>query len=387
MTPTFVGYPKVFVVDAEGKPLLPCHPARARKLLKAGKAEIERGYPFTIRLKQAVDSPAGVLKVKVVDGSKYVKIALVNERTSEAVFRGILIQRNNVSRLLTLRREYRRNRRYRVVRHRECRNLNRKQVAPFPSIRQKKEAICRVIADLAKIAPISGVDVELISASVKNPPLPGKTPRQKVFNRDQLCVVCGSRENLQSHHLVSKTKGGSDTPLNQILVCRECHRKLHAGAIPPPMKGVTFKWLSHVVVGKRYLLSLLSRFGEIRICDGKQAKEWRETMGLPKRRANDAVCLFPGETLKIYGPETFIWPLRKRKWESNPTKTCEEKGGFRHWDVVRAVRAGRVVFGCVRSLKARALTLRTAEDANFEVSYSKTRLLHRPRGIVYVPAC
>ncbi|MGB9849116.1 MAG: RNA-guided endonuclease IscB [Moorellaceae bacterium] len=387
MTPTFVSYPKVFVVDAEGKPLLPCHPARARKLLKVGKAEVERGYPFTIRLQYTVKNPTGVLKVKVVDGSKYVKVALVNERTGEAVFRGILFQRNNVSRLLTLRRGYRRNRRYRVVRYRECRNLNRKQTVPFPSIRQKKEAIYRVIADLAKIAPVSGVDVGLISAAVNNPPLPGRTPRQKVFSRDRVCVICGSRENLQSHHLIPKAKGGSNTPLNQILVCRECHRKLHAGTIPSPKKGVTFKWLSHAVAGKVYLLSLLSRFGEIRICDGKQAKEWRDTLGLPKRRANDAVCLFPGETLKIYGPETFIWPLRKRKWENNPTKTCDEKNGFRHWDVVRAVRAGKVVFGCVRSLKARTLTLRTAEDANFEVSYSKTKLLYRPCGIVYAPAC
>jgi len=386
MTPTFVSYPKVFVVDAEGKPLLPCHPARARKLLKAGKAEVERGYPFTIRLKRVVENPVGILKAKVVDGSKYAKVALVNEHTGEAVFRGILIQRNDVTRLLLLRREYRRNRRYRAVRYRECRNLNRKQAVPFPSIRQKKEAIYRVIADLAKIAPVSGVDVELISAGVKNPPLPGKTPRQKVFNRDQVCVICGSHENLQSHHLVPKAKGGTDTPLNQILVCRDCHRRLHAGIISPFRKGMTFKWVSHAVLSKAYLLKLLSRFGEVRVYNGKRAKEQRETLEIARRRVNDAVSLFPSETLTIYGPETLIWPLRKRKWESNPTKTCEEKNGFRHWDIVRAVRAGRVVFGCVRSLKAKALALRTAEDANFEVSYSKTRLLHRPRGIVYVPA-
>lgn len=41
----------VFVLDSNRKPLDPCHPARARKLLKAGKAAVFRRYPFTIILK------------------------------------------------------------------------------------------------------------------------------------------------------------------------------------------------------------------------------------------------------------------------------------------------------------------------------------------------
>ncbi|ACX51981.1 HNH endonuclease [Ammonifex degensii KC4] len=232
MAPTFVGYPKVFVVDVEGKPLLPCHPARARKLLKSGKAEVLRGSPFTIKLKRVVESPVGSLRAKVDDGSKWVGIALVNEFTGEVVFRGVLVQRGDVVRLLTLRREYRRNRRYRVVRHRECRNQNRKQVVPFPSIRQKKEAVYRVLADLAKIAPVSGVDVELVSQGVKNPALPGRDAREKALCRDGTCVLCGSRKDLQVHHLVPRSKGGTDTPANLVVLCRECHRKLHAGHRP-----------------------------------------------------------------------------------------------------------------------------------------------------------
>ncbi len=386
MAAIFVNYPKVFVVDVEGKPLLPCHPARARELLKTGKAVVERGMPFAIRLRYAVPNSVGSLRAKVGDGSKRVGIALVNEHTGEVVFRGVLVQRGDVVRLLTLRREYRRGRRYRIVRHRPCRNRNRKQMVPFPSIRQKKEAIYRVLADLAKIAPISGVDVELVSAGVKNPALPGKSVRGKVLNRDGACVLCGSLKRLQRHHLVPRSKGGSDTPANQVALCEECHRRLHAGDVYLDRKGKTFAWVTHAVLGKAYLLALLSRFGEVRICEGWQAKEWRESLNLSKSHTNDAASLFlPGEPLKFFGPEHLIWPLRRRKWESNPTKTCEEKSGFRHWDVVRAVRAGRVVFGCVRSLKARAVTLRTAGDDNFEVSYSKTKILHRPRGLAYVP--
>jgi len=43
--------PYAFVVDKNKQPLAPCHPARARQLLRDGKAAVFRRYPFTIILK------------------------------------------------------------------------------------------------------------------------------------------------------------------------------------------------------------------------------------------------------------------------------------------------------------------------------------------------
>jgi hypothetical protein len=40
----------VFVLDKNKKPLDPTHPAKARKMLKAGRAKVFRRYPFTIIL-------------------------------------------------------------------------------------------------------------------------------------------------------------------------------------------------------------------------------------------------------------------------------------------------------------------------------------------------
>ncbi|MEW6047901.1 MAG: RNA-guided endonuclease IscB [Bacillota bacterium] len=305
-----VSYPKVFVVDAEGRALLPCHPARARVLLREGRAVVERGCPFAIRLRRVVDGPVGSLRAKVADGSRQVGIALVNERTGEVLFRGVLVQRGDVARLVTLRREYRRNRRYRLVRHRPCRNRNRRQAVPFPSIRQKKEAICRVLADLAEIAPISGVDVELVSAAVRNPPLPGRDAREKVLNRDRACVLCGSAERLQRHHLVPRAKGGSDTPRNQVALCRECHRRLHAGKAFLDREGRTFAWLAHAVLGKAYLVSLLGRLWDVRACERR-----RESPGVPGSRAARAAELFAPGPLRFFGSEHVVWPLRRRRWE------------------------------------------------------------------------
>jgi hypothetical protein len=41
----------VAVLDKHGHPLMPCHPARARKLLDTGRAVVARRTPFVIRLK------------------------------------------------------------------------------------------------------------------------------------------------------------------------------------------------------------------------------------------------------------------------------------------------------------------------------------------------
>lgn len=43
---------RVFVLSKTGKALMPCHPARARKLLHNKKARVKRLYPFTIQLTQ-----------------------------------------------------------------------------------------------------------------------------------------------------------------------------------------------------------------------------------------------------------------------------------------------------------------------------------------------
>ncbi|MEL6526890.1 MAG: RRXRR domain-containing protein, partial [Chloroflexota bacterium] len=65
----------VFVVDKNKEPLMPCHPARARELLKKGKAAVFRQYPFTIILLERGDTQE--TQVKVDPGSKTTGLAIV----------------------------------------------------------------------------------------------------------------------------------------------------------------------------------------------------------------------------------------------------------------------------------------------------------------------
>ncbi|MGB4497084.1 MAG: HNH endonuclease [Methylococcaceae bacterium] len=41
------------------------------------------------------------------------------------------------------------------------------------------------------------------------------------------CVACGIREKLHQHHLVPKSRGGSNDQTNLITLCVDCHEKIH----------------------------------------------------------------------------------------------------------------------------------------------------------------
>ena len=68
---------RVFVLDNQKQPLMPCKPARARKLLRDGKAAIFRRFPFTIILKQRAGGETQPVAINVDPGSKQTGVALI----------------------------------------------------------------------------------------------------------------------------------------------------------------------------------------------------------------------------------------------------------------------------------------------------------------------
>jgi 5-methylcytosine-specific restriction endonuclease McrA len=50
----------------------------------------------------------------------------------------------------------------------------------------------------------------------------------QVLQRDGWrCQQCGSRTNLEVHHLQFRSHLGTDSEENLITLCRECHERLH----------------------------------------------------------------------------------------------------------------------------------------------------------------
>ena len=393
--------PKVFVIDKEGKPCLPTHPARARKLLRNGKAKVYQVVPFTIQLERVIENPVGSFTIGIDDGAKNAGIAVVNEKTKEVVFLGTIKLRSDVSRKIKQRAQYRRTRRCRKNRHRKVRFKNRKQKMPQPSQRQRKESILRVVKDLKKVLNITSVVIEqgqfdvssmvagkqLVSTEFQKSEYEGRNFRAKVLWRDGYsCQQCGAKKELNAHHIRQKSEGGTDTPKNGITLCKKCHDSLHAGEWVLEKKPKTFKYPMHLMQGKWYIYELLKSIGlEVERCFGWMTLSWRKKIGIEKSHPNDAIAMVTRSYLPtISSLEYTILPKRAKVWEENPTKQCEEKFSFRHYDLVKAKhRKKGLVIGSVRSLKAKVITLRTKEDSNFPVSYRKSKLLFRFNRIVY----
>jgi HNH endonuclease/WYL domain len=50
-----------------------------------------------------------------------------------------------------------------------------------------------------------------------------------VARRDRECTSCGSIRNLQTHHIVPLSKGGTNKLNNLKLLCESCHQRAHGG--------------------------------------------------------------------------------------------------------------------------------------------------------------
>jgi len=387
----------IFVIDSRGKPLLPTNGARARLLLKNGRAKVYSVEPFTIQLNKEIKNPVGEFKVGIDDGAKIVGISVAHG--NKIVFAGNIQLRQDVSRKMLQRAQYRKARRSRNLRHRKARFLNRGKKGWLPpTIKQKKESILRVVDDIKKRLNITKCvveqgqfDISSISAGYK---LTGKEYqlseyegnnwRQKVLWRDNyVCQHCRCKNELQAHHINTKLKGGTNRVSNGITLCKTCHTDLHNDTWVLNRKPKHFKYQAHLQQGKWYLFNeLKKRFGIVKICFGWMTAKTRKKLGLKKEHYHDASAMVGASEYKsdIYN----IIPKRAKVWESNPTKTCFEKNGFKHYDIIKVSnRTKGVVIGSIRSLKKACITLRTSFDNNFQASYNKSVLLWRPKGLIY----
>ena len=69
----------VYVLNKHGKPLMPCKPQRARKLLKAWKAKVVKLEPFTIQLIYGSSGYTQDITLGVDAGSKHIGLSASTE--------------------------------------------------------------------------------------------------------------------------------------------------------------------------------------------------------------------------------------------------------------------------------------------------------------------
>ncbi|QST02468.1 HNH endonuclease (plasmid) [Pontibacillus sp. ALD_SL1] len=232
----------VFVLNKNKKPLHPCSPAKARKLLKQGKAVVHKKFPFTIRLKEfkTQETNNQSYRLKVDPGSKTTGISIVKDK--EVVFLGEIHHKTDTKQKLESRRSFRRGRRTRKTRYRPSRFSNRKRQEGWlaPSLMARVDNILSWVNRFKKLIPIQDVSLELVKFDLhkmQNPEISGVEYQQgellgyevreyllEKFNRG--CVYCHTEGvPLEIEHVQPKSRGGSNRVSNLTLACRTCNEE------------------------------------------------------------------------------------------------------------------------------------------------------------------
>ncbi|MCE5360555.1 MAG: RRXRR domain-containing protein [Acidithiobacillus sp.] len=167
------------------------------------------------------------------------------------------------------------------------------KMTPMPRT-QTATAYESVTFDLRALAygkPRTGSEYQVSPVGKKT----GETTRSFIIRRDGGCVVCGSSENLQDHHLRKRSSQGTDRVNNRVCLCADCHEAVHAGVIALPIRGGS-QWrdasgvnaICGVLRQRKYL-----GWHPVTVEDSVRA---RRRLGLEKTHALDAVSVAAAKT-------------------------------------------------------------------------------------------
>jgi hypothetical protein len=235
----------VYVISLEGNPLIPCLPAKARKLIKNGKAKIIKLYPFTIMLNFECENQIQEITLGIDSGYKNIGFSCVSSK--QELISGTVSLDDKTSERLTEKRMYRRGRRNKLW-YRKPRFLNRKKKEGWlpPSIQRKYDTHLNLIKRLKTILPITEVIIETANfdiQKIENPIIEGvdyqqgnmygyQNLRSFLMVREKgLCQLCSKEftkgNSSHIHHCKPRSENGSNRPKNLALLHEKCHVKLH----------------------------------------------------------------------------------------------------------------------------------------------------------------
>lgn len=326
--------PYIYVLNQEGRPLMPCRWSRARRLLRDGKAVIVKRDILTIRLTVPSSGYKQYCKMGIDLGSSHIGVSVTT--VDRELLSSEVLLRDDISKRITKRREMRTGRRFRKTRYRAARFNNRraskKEGWVAPSVRHKIDSINYVCVRVNKILPVREVNIEggkFDAQAVMNPDIQGteyQNGPQKGFDnvkayvrwRDgYTCQNCGSHEHLEVHHIRHRSDGGSDRPGNLITLCHECHWRHHnEGMILNVKVSKSLRDMSTMnVIRKRIISELRECFPVVTETWGYITSKRRNASGIPKSHVNDAFVI-TGNIGAIRLTYSYLWkqiPRHSRK--------------------------------------------------------------------------
>lgn len=431
----------VFVLDHNGKALMPCTEKRAKLLLTCHRARIHRVMPFVIRLtdRQASACAFQPLRIKLDPGSKTTGIALVRE----TIHNGIaivnlfeLIHRGRqISEALTARRSMRRARRGRNTRYRAARFNNRTKPAGWlaPSLQHRVDTTMAWVRRISKLAPITAISQELVRfdmQAMESPNIEGIEYQQgtlfgyevreyllEKFNRT--CAYCDAKNTpLQIEHIHAKANNGSNRISNLTIACGPCNQRKGAQDInafltkdparlakilaqaKKPLKDAaavnSTRWALFNALASAKLSPGKATRLPVEVASGGRTKYNRMRLNIPKTHALDAACVGvvdsitgwnkPTLQLKAMGRGCYQRArLNKYGFARGHCTRSKSAYGFQTGDMVKAaVLKGQRIGNYVGRVQIRANGNFNIQGIVTDIPYKCCELLQRNDGYGYL---
>ena len=341
----------VYVLNNNGQPLMPTERyGKVRRLLKSGQAKVIDCCPFTIQLLYESTDVTQPVNLGIDAGSKTIGVSATTK--DKVLYEAEVSLRNDITDLLSKRRQNRRTRRNRKTKYRQPRFNNRVHSKNkgwlAPSVQQKVDSHIKAVENIYRILPVSKIIVEVASfdiQKIKNPDIQGTgyqhgeqlnfwNVREYVLFRDgHICQCCKGKSKdkiLNVHHIESRKTGG-DAPNNLITLCETCHKGYHAGTVILPRtikRGMSFKDATFMGVMRWAFYNRLKKtYSNVSLTYGYITKNTRIENSLPKKHYVDARCI-SGNPIATPSGEVF-YQKKVRCHNRQIHKNTILKGGIR----------------------------------------------------------
>jgi 5-methylcytosine-specific restriction endonuclease McrA len=298
---------------------MPCSSARARQLLKAGKAAIFRRDPFTIILKGDEPLKLQPICIKIDPGSQITGIAITaaTKRGEKVVWAMELHHRGqDIRDALLQRSQLRRGRRFRKTRYRPARFNNRSKPDGWlpPSLRHRVDRTLSWVRRLQRCLPITHISLENVQFDtqlMENPDIAGveyqngtlagwEVREYLLLKHDYQCAYCGqTADYYEVDHLTPRTRGGSNRLTNLVLSCEPCNQDKGARTCEeygyPYLRGVAAQPLKDAAAVNTTRWALWNGLKALDLPlesgTGGMTKKNRHDQGYPKQHWIDAACV------------------------------------------------------------------------------------------------
>ena len=301
----------IYVRSTEGRVLMPTERCgKIGYLLRHGKAHVVSRVPVVVQLDYDSTTYTQDVSLGIDAGSKHIGVSASSDKKEMLAAQVEL--RSDIVKLLSSRRELRRNRRNRKTRYRKARFDNRKKKDGWiaPSVEQKVESHLKVIRLVHKLLPITKTTIEVAqfdAQKIKNPYINGDdyqqgeqmgfwNVREYVLARDgHKCIHCKGKSKdpiLNVHHLESRKTGGN-SPSNLVTLCETCHKAYHRGEFDLKIKRVSSLRDAAVMNIMRWAVYERAKkeFGNVHLTYGYITKHTRIENCITKTHAADAFCI------------------------------------------------------------------------------------------------